>query len=209
MKKRILCWVLAVLVTVGTGCAFVGEEGGGASTTVPPSASDADRLAYYAGRVSELEEELLRIKAEYFAAKTVYEDRIAELETGKTEETPPESEFTYTVSAEGVTLTAYTGRSINVQIPASIDGRAVVSIGDKTFLGNATVQSVVVPEGVRSLGWFAFSGCVSLGAVSLPASVETISYGAFENCSQSLTVFCPKGSYAERYAQSYGIATAS
>ncbi len=209
MKKGWICWILAVLMVMGAGCAFVGEEGGELVTTAPPATSDAERLAYYEKRVGELEAELLRVRAEYFAAKAVYEERIAELEEGETDTSTAESDFTYTVSAAGVTLTFYEGTDPNVHIPATIEGRAVIAIEDKTFLGNTSIQSVVVPEGVQRIGWFAFSGCSSLGAISLPASVSIISYGAFENCSQSLTIFCPEGSYAKRYAQSYGIATVS
>ena len=106
-----------------------------------------------------------------------------------------------------MTVTAYTGNDVSVSIPATIDGRAVIAIGDRAFMNCKTVQSVVVPEGVREIGWFAFSGCISLGGVSLPASVEAICYGAFENCPSALTVFCQKDSYAQKYAESYGIAT--
>ncbi|MBQ9760101.1 MAG: leucine-rich repeat domain-containing protein [Clostridia bacterium] len=210
--KKLLCVLLALLLSVCASCAFIGEEG---STTdnsdqngTDAPATDAERLAYYENLVTSLQAEILAIKAELHATKTEYENRIEEMESEKND-TAQQAEFTYTVSGNSVTVTAYNGKSVSVQIPALIDGKAVTAIGDKTFLNNTTVQSVVIPEGVKTVGWFAFSGCVSLGAVSLPSSVESISYGAFENCNRALTVFCPAGSYAESYARSYGIATAN
>ena len=207
--KQILCLLMLVLVLWGVGCGTtlisqpnVGEEGG-ASTQA--GGEDAARLAYYEQMVNDLQAEVLAVKTELFMAKAEYDARLAELEAQK-EASPVGILFTYAVSESGVTITAYTGNDVNVAIPAAIDGKPVVAIGDKAFLNNKTVQSITLPEGVKSIGWFAFSGCISLGAICLPSSVEAIAYGAFENCPTSLTVFSPNGSYAERYAQSYGIA---
>ena len=155
--------------------------------------------------VNDLQAEVLAVKTELFMAKSEYDARLAELEAQK-ELSAVGIPFAYAVAENGVTITAYTGNDVNVAIPASVDGKPVIAIGDKAFLNNKTVQSITLPEGVKSIGWFAFSGCISLGAIRMPSSVEAIAYGAFENCPTSLTVFSPKGSYAERYAQSYGIA---
>lgn len=214
MMKKTVCLLCAVGILLLGGCGAraeysnaVGEEiGTGVGTEQGSAASDA-RLAYYEQLVNELQQELLAMKAELYSAKAEYEARIEELEATEAA-VQPTLPFTYVVDAEGVTVTAYRGSEVNVSIPATIDGKAVVAIGDKAFLNNQTIRSVVIPEGVRTVGWFAFSGCAFLGAISVPASVESICYGAFENCSSALTVFCPKDSYAQKYAQSYGISTA-
>lgn len=207
--KKVLCIFMVLVTVLCTGCSIVGgddQDPDQTNETTSNSTTDADRVAYYEQLVSQLQSELLAVKSELFASKTEYEERIAELEAAtKTE--PAAKDFTYTVKGDRVTVTAYNGSAVNVQIPATIDGKPVVAVGDRAFLNNKTVQSIVLPEGVETVGWFAFSGCISLGAVSVPSSVESISYGAFENCPQALTVFCPKGSYAESYAKSYGIAT--
>ena len=207
--KQILCLLLLVLVLWGVGCGTTltdrADEGNESdSPQTQTNAEDAARLAYYEQMVNDLQAEVLAMKAELFSAKSEYEARLAELES-KGEQTAGKLPFTYSVADSGVTITAYTGTDVNVAIPATIDGKPVVAIGDKAFLNNKTVQSVVVPEGVKEIGWFAFSGCIALGAINLPASISSISYGAFENCPQALTVFSPKDSYAQRYAQSYGI----
>ncbi len=210
--KRIFTTVLLLSALLLTGC-FQNDRSDPLETSNTQSgisdqaSSDAvARIAYYEELVAALQEEVLAMKAELFATKTEYEKRIAELEASKEEQTKND-DFTYTVSSNGVTVIGYKGDALSVQIPSMIDGRPVIAIGDRAFSGNTKVQSVTVPDGVVTVGWFAFSGCVSLGAVTLPASVSSISYGTFENCPSSLTVFCPAGSYAQKYAQSYGIAT--
>ena len=52
----------------------------------------------------------------------------------------------------------------------------------KTPLGNNTVTSVVIPEGVESIDKYAFWGCSKLERVVLPKSCKTIKANAFEDC---------------------------
>ena len=61
---------------------------------------------------------------------------------------------------------------------------------------------------VEELEGFVFSGCTSLKNVTLPKSLEEIGYDAFAYCSR-LTLYCASGSYAERFANSYGIGCVS
>ena len=209
--KRFLCLACVVCISVLGGCRSVAdrpsEELSTSGNETTKQDSDDARLVYYEQLVNELKSEILTLKADLFSAKSEYEERLQELEAGR-EASPSGLPFTYTVEGDRITITAYTGTDVNVTIPSQIDGKRVVAIGDKAFLNNKTVQSVVLPEGVEAIGWFAFSGCISLGAISIPSSVASISYGAFENCPSALTIFCPGDSYAQKYAQSYGIATA-
>lgn len=105
------------------------------------------------------------------------------------------------------TLIAYVGSDTCVEIPNTYQGCPVTAIADRAFENKTRLQSVTVPSGVLTVGWFAFSGCVALAEVTLPESVKSISYGAFLNCSSTMMIRCSAGSYAERYAQSYGIET--
>lgn len=181
---------------------------------------DQTRLAYYEQLVNELQQQVLNLKTEIYANRVEYESRIDELEAGRTPEgdspsnsAPPTqnqgasaaTSFRYTVENGAVTLTSYIGTGKTVEIPTTIDGCPVVAIGDRAFLDHAALTSVTIPEGVTHIGWFAFSGCVSLKSVTMPASVSSINYGAFENCDSKMTVVCHAGSYAEAYANSYGM----
>ena len=51
----------------------------------------------------------------------------------------------------------------------------------KTPIGNDTVTSVVVPEGVETINKYAFYNCSKLTKVTLPESCETIEKYAFQN----------------------------
>ncbi len=52
----------------------------------------------------------------------------------------------------------------------------------KDPLGNETVTSVVIPEGVTTISKYAFYNCSALTDVVLPESVDVISSHAFANC---------------------------
>lgn len=191
-----------------TGGGTAGEDTGG----------DATRLAYYEQLVSDLQAEILNLKTVIYANRVEYESKLEALQTGNNETAPPPEEeppsadsessrqFRYTVTDGKATLTAYVGRDLRVTVPSEIDGYPVTAIGDRCFFENITLTEVSIPTSVTEIGWFAFSGCVALKAVEMPVSVTSISYGAFENCDAQMTVICPSGSYAERYAQSYGLA---
>ena len=127
-------------------------------------------------------------------------------QTSPTPEKDPTEDFEFQITDGRATLITYVGKSTKAEIPSTYRGCPVVAIADRAFENQTRLQSVVLPTGVETVGWFAFSGCVALREVTIPESVRSISYGAFLNCNSSLMIRCAKGSYAEKYAQSYGIA---
>lgn len=210
MKRRALLIVLAAVCLWLSGCAPVrtgsGEVTGDQSVSV------------YAGLVDLLREELEELRrdqslaaAEYEARIRELEDRLFELSSGESdtesepEDSVPQAELpiTYTEQDGKIIITGVKSGAEILVIPSTIDGKPVVAIADNAFSGSSLV-GISVPEGVESIGWFAFFGCVSLTSVSLPSSLESIGYDAFTNCPR-LTLYCPAGSYAEKYAVSYGL----
>ena len=179
-----------------------------------------EQLAYYEKMVSELQNEILVLKQQHYVDTFAYEQTIAQLQaqlgaldtdvSGKPEQPPAEqpeqgaATFTYEVKNGTATLTAYTGNATEVAVPAEIDGYAVTALGDSLFK-NAGVTRVTLPASVISIGWFAFYGCGSLQSVSMGEAVSTIGYAAFDGCPKSLTICGAAGSYAEKYAASYGL----
>ncbi len=179
-----------------------------------------EQLSYYEKMVSELQNEILSLKQQHYVDTFAYEQTIAQLEaqlgaldtdvSGKPEQPPAEQPeqvavtFTYEVKNGTATLTAYTGNATEVNVPAEIDGYAVTALGDNLFKDSG-VTSVTLPASVTSIGWFAFYGCASLQSVSMGEAVSTIGYAAFDGCPKSLTICGKSGSYAERYAASYGL----
>lgn len=185
------------------------------------------QLAYYEQMVNQLQNEILTLKQQHYVETFAYEQTIASLEAKlsaldagqfKPETTPdpqpestpePEPEpqkpsFTYEIQNGTATLTSYTGSQTNVTIPLTIDGYAVTALGDSLFKDSAIV-SVTLPASVTSIGWFAFYGCAALQSVTLGEAVNAIGYAAFDGCPKSMVICGVAGSYAEKYAMSYGL----
>ncbi len=88
--------------------------------------------------------------------------------------------FTYDDNGTYITITDYpTYATGAVEIPATIIGKPVTSIGDSAFRDCSGLTSVTIPEGVTSIGDMAFSGCSGLTSVTIPASVTSIGNYAF------------------------------
>ena len=91
-----------------------------------------------------------------------------------------------------------------MQIPNKIEQLPVLKIGENAF-SDTKVKSVTLPSSCVEIDWFAFYGCYALTTVYISSNVNAIGYGAFDACSKSLTVYCEQNSYAQKYAQSFGI----
>lgn len=180
-----------------------------------------EQLAYYEQMVLDLQDEILALKQQHYVDTFAYEQTIAQLEaqlgaldtdvsakpeqpTNQPEQAPPASEFTYEVKNGTATLTSYTGDATDVIVPSEMDGYAVTALGEGLFK-DSNVTSVTLPASVTSIGWFAFYGCAALQTVTLGEAVTTIGYAAFDGCPKSMTICGATGSYAEKYAASYGL----
>lgn len=92
------------------------------------------------------------------------------------------SSFTYKKLSDGtVSITQYTGTDTAVKIPNKLKGMTVTQIGAQAFI-NTDIQSVVIPEGVKTIGEAAFYGCGNLDVITLPKSLRKIEAGAFVYC---------------------------
>ena len=50
------------------------------------------------------------------------------------------------------------------------------------YLGDNTIKTVIIPEGVETIGAYAFANLTALESIVLPSTLKTISYGAFYGC---------------------------
>ena len=204
-----------------------------AKTEKPTQADDSAALrAYYEALIAELKEALLQAKEADYISRAEYEARIAVLEAelaaiekapagedipvsgdpepprettadAPAQSAPAVAAFQYRVENGRAIIEAYTGSETHVTIPDRIGESPVTRVDDDAFRGTA-VRSVVIPPSVTSIGWLAFADCASLLSVTVPASVTSIEYGAFDGC-PLITIYCPKDSYASRYAAGFGL----
>ena len=89
------------------------------------------------------------------------------------------------------TITAYTGFSVRLDIPETIGGVQVTSIGDNAFQGNRYLCYVTFPEGLVSIGKEAFMDCRTLFYVKLPSTLKTIGDGAFCRAYRGFSIELP------------------
>ena len=159
-------------------------------------------------RIAQLETELESLRAKetaYQAQIRTLEDRVAQLSVAEPSPDPLTERVTFHYREEngGAVITGYDGNASILTIPSTLNGLPVTAIGEHAF-ERANLTAVILPEGIVSIGWFAFYECQELSGVTLPNSVSSIGYAVFDGC-PTLTLRCPAGSYAEKYAQSYAI----
>ena len=107
---------------------------------------------------------------------------------------PDYSDFEFTESKNGVTISAYKGSEETVIIPEKICGKAIVRIGDKAFKNNEFLRKVVIPNNVTEIGEEAFFRCIHLNEVDInvyTSKLKTIKCKAFYDCSMLKLLHIP------------------
>ena len=117
------------------------------------------------------------------------------------------SYFTYTISKEQVTITAYTGAETAVRIPNTIEGYPVVAIAKNAFKDNLTIKSVMLGDNIQTLAENVFYGCTLLETIVLNDGLTKIGYNAFANTAitemiipDSVTTISNNGSTTTNYS---------
>ena len=100
-------------------------------------------------------------------------------------------EFATAPVGGGVEITGYAGSDEHVEIPDQIGGQAVVRIGQLAFSDNTTLQSVIVPLGVKEIGDMAFLSCANLTSAALPEGLRRVGHFAFAECVSLESVVLP------------------
>jgi len=90
----------------------------------------------------------------------------------------PEKDFEFRFDGESVVITKYIGNSDKVGVPAKIQGKPVVGIGDKAFSNNSDIEEIALPETLEFIGMHAFLHCQKLSKINMPQSLKIIK-GAF------------------------------
>lgn len=105
----------------------------------------------------------------------------------------PASDFTWEERSNGVIITGYTGNGGRVVIPATVENKPVIGIGENAFYWNSAVTAVVLPGTVKTIREDAFHGCQNMQELVLPEGLESIEDSAYAYCGALKTVTLPAG----------------
>ena len=98
-------------------------------------------------------------------------------------ETYTYGDFRYKIlSCSTIEITRYIGHAAVVDIPASINGKRVTSIGDNAFNNYTSLTNVTIPDSVTSIGDWTFRYCLGLTSITIPDSVTRIGKSVFYDC---------------------------
>ena len=97
----------------------------------------------------------------------------------------------YVDNGTTITYKRYSGSSINVVLPETVNGDLVAAVGTNAFKNKSTVKSIVLPTGLTTIQSNAFKGCSGLTNIVLPTGVTTIDQQAFYGCSGLKSIVLP------------------
>ena len=104
----------------------------------------------------------------------------------------PVSDFEYGAVLEGIVIKKCDSNTLDVKIPAKIDGKPVVGIGKEAFKDKGMME-ISFPDSVTSIGESAFAGCTGLTSIALPGGVTSIGKAAFDGCAGLTSIVIPDG----------------
>ncbi len=88
----------------------------------------------------------------------------------------------YKVVGNEITISGVEEGITKVDIPETIDGKAVTTIGQQAFLYRNDIVSITIPNTVKIIEDSAFSGCENLTEMKLPNGLVSLGGFAFNNC---------------------------
>lgn len=100
--------------------------------------------------------------------------------------------YTYDDATEGLKITGYSGTDTAVVIPAEIAGAPVTAIGTAAFINFTALESVELPDTVKTIESQAFQNCMELETVTIPSSVTSIGIRSFDGCASLKSISIPE-----------------
>lgn len=129
-----------------------------------------------------------RIIAVFLVALVVFASLPVFTVPTKASDVPDGLTYKFNTLKTSATITGYTGKKNNLEIPSEIEGVPVTSIGFEAFYYNNYVSAVLLPETITNISASAFSHCRNLKMIVLPKSLKTISSKAFESIGDGLSL---------------------
>lgn len=231
MKRSTFAILFTILITFSCVFASCNARDSIFGNQSPP---DTEEKTDYTSMIKELEDKIVDLKQDQYISESKRTEEILRLEklilelkqsTGDksdtdienntetdtesdtetdTDEKEPTGKFLFTAQGTEATITGYTGNDRFLTIPSSIDGYTVTAIADDAFISD-TLETIIIPDGIKKIGWFAFKECSELKYVTIPDSVISIGYSAFPSKGTDISLICSSTSFAAKYAESYGL----
>ncbi len=88
-------------------------------------------------------------------------------------------------------LVKYNGNDENISIPQGIDGHSITELGEKLFMYNTTVKSVIIPRGIQTIPAYCFTNASELESVVMPLGIRTIERSAFARTKSLKSIALP------------------
>ncbi|MBQ4561921.1 MAG: leucine-rich repeat protein, partial [Clostridia bacterium] len=93
-------------------------------------------------------------------------------------------------SSKNVTITKFKGNYYTVNLPSTIDGMPVVSVGAYAFEEKGVVR-LHIPSGITKIENYAFENCGGIKSIVIPDTVTQIFSNAFEGCTSLKDISIP------------------
>lgn len=145
-----------------------------------------EKKLHFAGDAPEMESSTfsnskVRIYcSEDWKAETILKDYGGEIKWFK-----PSGEIKFVV--QDSKLLKYIGNDINVVVPENLKIKIIDG-----FSYNKNLESIRLPNGVKTIDSYAFCSCVKLKSVIIPEGVTNIGQGAFEDCNKLVNIELPQ-----------------
>lgn len=184
MKKRILAAALCTAAALmATGC--------GKAEKIPKTSANSEKKSE-AASISTVTSAATTAETVMDSEKISNIPENTETEAPKTDDIVAE-DFTYEENENGeIVITGYKGEGGEVTIPAEIEGKAVVKIGEAAFDGRTDITAVTIPEGIKEIDNVAFRKC-GITELTIPSSVKRIGGMSFRECESLETVIISEG----------------
>lgn len=106
------------------------------------------------------------------------------------------SEFEFELDSDGnsyclIDYNQSRNSSSEIIIPSTYNDLPVTKIGSRAFYACKKIESIIIPEGIKTIGSTAFFHCENLKCVQFPQSLYSIGESAFEGCDSLEEVYIP------------------
>lgn len=105
----------------------------------------------------------------------------------------PATDYTYILSGAGASIIAYNGKAGEVDVPGTLGGEPVTTIGESAFRDNASLVRVTLPDTVTAIGNHAFIDATNLAEIHLPTGLVSIGSALFQSCASLTNLAFPPG----------------